>query len=396
MNVRVERLRVANWRGIVDAEVHPGAGAVTWLLGRNGAGKSSLIDAFGFVADVVRVGGNARRGQLRGRPDDTSLVPFSELLRDPLLPLLFEVDVADPDGGLRWRYEITLQPAGEFFRVEREWLSVAADATWRSVLERDENGARWLAGGSARGDGRWEPTHSIPHQPLVATATDQQPTARWMGDLLRGVWLLRLDPLLMRSAEGLRTRFEPGSLLERHGRNLWAWVAHRLHHAPDLETSLNQATVDSGLPTLRVNEVGELRYVDPHTGERPMWQASDGTLVNLALAALAVLLPEDVTIVLLDEPAVAVDRHAARETGASILELSELAAVLACTQTLEVVDDFSKQSVILVETDGERGARFTRLVDHAAARRAFAGSYKAGQLAWAWWERGAADEDDDG
>lgn len=117
-----------------------------------------------------------------------------------------------------------------------------------------------------------------------------------------------------------------------------------------------------------------------------MWQASDGTLVNLALAALATLLPVGVTVVLLDEPAAAVDRAAARENAASVLELAQLAQVIACTQTLEVVNDYSKASVVVVERRPGVGAVFTPLSKHDAARLPDAGGYRAGELTWAWWE----------
>lgn len=55
-------------------------------------GKSSLIDALSFVADVVQSAGYARRGDLRGLPDDPALIPFADLVRDAGLPFVIEND----------------------------------------------------------------------------------------------------------------------------------------------------------------------------------------------------------------------------------------------------------------------------------------------------------------
>lgn len=383
MRICLERVRVINWRGITDGELTPGPTHVTWLVGRNGSGKSSMLDAIAFLADFVRVAGKARQANLRGAPDDPGLVPFSDLLANPDQPTTFELELLEGDEGRRWRYELTLGARGEYAEVLREWLSVAHPDGWRSVLERDASGARWLCGGTTRGQGTWEPALTVAGTSMLATATDHQPTTRWMAEALRGVWLLRLDPLLMRG--GPRATWKPGTGIERHGRDLISWAAQRLQSDPELTALMETTAAHAGLPVLRVDDDGRLRWMSPE-GDRPMWTASDGQIVQFALTLLVVLLPEEITVLLLDEPAAAVDRMGANDQAASVYEIGDRVQVLAATQLLEAVDSVSKREVVLVERVPGKGAIFTPLLKAPAMELEAAGGYRPGSLAWAWWE----------
>jgi predicted ATPase len=48
--VTIKGLRLRNFRAFVDARLV--LDDVTFLVGRNGAGKATLMDAFGFVSEV--------------------------------------------------------------------------------------------------------------------------------------------------------------------------------------------------------------------------------------------------------------------------------------------------------------------------------------------------------
>ena len=54
-SLRFTRLSLENWKNFTRADSH--LGRRVFLIGPNAAGKSNLLDAFGFLGDVVAVGG---------------------------------------------------------------------------------------------------------------------------------------------------------------------------------------------------------------------------------------------------------------------------------------------------------------------------------------------------
>jgi AAA15 family ATPase/GTPase len=98
---QIEGFRVRNFRALKDVTLGklwnqqraPALTPMTAVIGKNGVGKSTLFDAFGFLADVLRSGveeacdlrgrGGSREFEPGAKPSRSSLKSITKKIRAP-------------------------------------------------------------------------------------------------------------------------------------------------------------------------------------------------------------------------------------------------------------------------------------------------------------------------
>lgn len=233
-SVRISRLELRQYKSIerCDIELSP----VTILVGRNGVGKSNIIDSLRFVADGLRNtleyairerGGidQVRRKSLGGRPTHPNVG-----LR-LVLP-----------GGLQATYAFRIAAVqGRAFRVDREVCEIF-DATGTSLHRFSVR----------EGEASW--TLSSPSPPaapdrLFLVAASGVPEFRAVYDTLTRMTFHNLNPESMKYPQ----RPEPGDLLSHDGRNLASVVKQLQSTSPKSLERVTEYLRAIGVPLKRIS-----------------------------------------------------------------------------------------------------------------------------------------------
>jgi predicted ATPase len=273
---RLRRLHVEGFRSIV-AETLELEDDLTVLVGRNGAGKTNLLDALAFLSEAVGTGLSAaiesRRGS--GRLDFASGMSTSELPPGWTHGLRLEAELVDASGSRpRFRYGFSLgRDRGGAFRVDGEWLAEG------EVLVTQVAEGR-LVNGSAG-------SQTVPADRLVLPVLYERPFVE-----LRSIRLFHPQPSLMRAPHPA----DDSSQLHADGRNVFSVFA-RLHRE-------DRALADRIVTLLR-QVVPQIRSIQPvetaafvtaeanittqpgHSTAHSAASLSDGTLRVLALLVAA-------------------------------------------------------------------------------------------------------------
>lgn len=331
--VTLTRLDVRNFRMLQANSVALGRFHV--LVGPNASGKTTLLDALQFVADVLRDGVAAA---VRARTPS-----FLELCFDPTRPISFAVEMTlSGTGGRprRLRYELQVGLAdGDGLRVELENLFIlperAPDASgsaeqlslfgeraleqplihrsapkgWRKVVGKTAEGNDYFRDERTAwnnifkfGTGR-AALGSIPED------VERFPLSIAARNTLRdGVRTLALD------AREMRASSPPGtaSRMALDGSNL-PFVARDLHRRDPFlfeQWTEHVGTAVQGLTQIEIHERPEDRHLvlrahfeGMHGEPVPSWLLSDGTLRLMALTLLSYATPHQKNeIYLIEEP----------------------------------------------------------------------------------------------
>lgn len=380
MTGRFTRLTIENWRAIRQISLVPDAD-LSWFMGRNGSGKSSLLDAIVMPCDLLRASGDPLSvldRESRGAPMGEGRWAFRDLLHDASAPARWTFEFIDTDE-VHWRYTIALssQPASPQFQITEELLERHHQGVWSSVLEHGPAGGRWIRGGWP--DGAWVPLASRPTSPLLGRADDPTENAAVYGALrfLRGVWLLHPDPVLMREATSLYVDDNP---IDRYGRDLTDLLRRIIGEYPkEFSDIIDAGQAVEGWHRLRATRDG---VVFEERGGAPLalGLASDGQLLAAWTTALSMFPPDAWTVALIDEPALTYDRDSQDRAFDWLLDLSGHVQVLAATHGERAVDRASRSQVWLVERAHGQGARVTRLDQHPVASKV-PGIFKPGDIA---------------
>lgn len=297
ITVRVASLRVERFRALVDVSLH--LGAVTVLVGPNASGKSSFLDAIGFLGRALRFGlksavddeGGISRLRTRGSSGQVVIELGLEVERvgTPAVPGSYRVALGDLNGRVI---------------VDSESLRVDDPAGNRVLLRADRGRVEW-----DRGDGSIETTYGAPDELALATARGRDTLADTtsIAKALSRVILLDQDPLFDEGARellGWHGRPAPsrrrsavssqalfGPILAQPGREEeLGRVLHEL--VPSVRGIRRVVEVDR--PRLEILEEG----LD---GTLRIEELSGGTRQMLLLAAIY-LLPAPGAALLLEEP----------------------------------------------------------------------------------------------
>jgi energy-coupling factor transporter ATP-binding protein EcfA2 len=350
---RLLRAEIAGYRCLENVDFRPDPNLTT-LVGKNGAGKTSVLDAIAFIGDLVGpyAANEAWSGEARGAAGSRGLA-LEELAwngGDVTITLHFEVA---PPGSLpcTYAYTITLRPVRGGAQVEAEQL--VADGSL-VLLERKGLSARWLYFTGDKSE--MVPVGPSPDFPLMRHMADPvaYPDAAPAYRFLAGIRLIRMTPTLMRAD----LPFD--RLPDRFGRDLTGRLHALLTENPrqylDFMQDLARLTgwSDVGVP----NRFGA-RAATFTEGGKTLWMtvASDGSVVQAYLASLVHHPPPALTLLLLDEPAVAFFDESAPLPAELVKALSAQVQVVLSTHQPTFADYVADpEQIVLVRRRPGKGA----------------------------------------
>ncbi len=338
----ITEIYVKNFRGIGEETVHLGKMSV--LVGKNGAGKSSFVDALRFVRDALTIG-----------LEDAVLVRhgIAALRRwAPTRPYDLEIRIRIDVPRARGTYGFTLASGGEGeFKVKHEFAEVGGDLTdGKPVTRFERRGSQWIDLPESRG-------RAPEGQPLDNTALALPSIGFFTPDFLRMQRFLRemtfytIFPNTLREPQ----KPSPSRTLGDHGENL-ATIARRLKtsgkHA-ELIATLNK--VVGGVQDIDVQQAGGFlvtQLLHSMTENQTAWfdlsQESDGTLRLLGiLVALSQRL--SVSFLAIEEPELTLHPGALGILSDVLKEAATRRQLLITTQSPDLIARFSAEELRVVD-----------------------------------------------
>ncbi len=332
----ITRVTIENYKSIAHCDVR--LGPLSFLVGRNGAGKSNFLDALRFISDAllttpdqaIRDRGNFYDLRYRGAEPDA--------------PIVLGLEMTLPHGQ-KGRYRVALAPQpGSGFRVADEQCTIEYPQTGHAPIGfhiRD----RLPVNHPNRPVGR----------PIVAPGQLYLPiwpqlgTGRPVYDLLTRMAFYQPIPNHMRSPH----RHDQGNLLLPDGSNC-ASVLLRLAREQPQALERIAAYLQAIVPSLErvqgaaVRDYDVLEFIQVNAGQTqgqpfgPM-SMSDGTLHALAVltALFQAGFSEDraVTVIGIEEPETALHPAATAVLRDAFADTAELSQVIVTTQSPDLLDD---------------------------------------------------------
>ncbi|MEQ1566105.1 MAG: AAA family ATPase [Myxococcota bacterium] len=356
-------VQVRGYRAIADARFEPRPDR-TALIGGNGSGKSSVLDAIGLVGDLVRHRREALGEELRGNLGAAGQMPLSRLAHFGASAVVVELELSVAGRVYRYRIELAPTPVSWFVAGERlEGPSRDHPEGFEVLLERDPSGSR-----VRRADGatiRLVPVGTAPHTPLVGLGADplSYPELAAPYAFLRGICLLRPTPVAMRGGRPL------GEFPDGYGRDLTARLHRFLTEQPgqltDYLETMGEFVGWSALATPVRDGVARAEFREgTHPTPIALEAASDGTVVEAWLLALALDPPEGASVLLVDEPASQFFHRSLQRPAQLLKTLSMQRQVIVATHSPGLLSEFTdRDGVWVVSRQAGAGAQLRRLVD---------------------------------
>lgn len=369
MTARFLRIHIENWRSIQSLDFAPEE-SLTWLVGDNGSGKSSLLDGIALLGDLTRLEvADALKPRMRLR-GDMRLDDHAAYFGDPARPAQWEVEFVDERDTL-WRYELALALVdaglGPKAQVIGERLFRRGDTQDDQLIDRNAAGARVVK--AFNGEPSWTPLRPSAFTTLLRIAADPLEYADVAGArrFLEGLWLVALDPQAMRAGRD----YVHGQPMDRYGADLEGFIRHVVRHHPEDIKGWREDGAMLGWTAVRETSHGVVYEERGRT--LPLAAASDGQLVTVWLSALASFPLDTCTVLLLDEPAVAMSYRAARSLGHNVTNLSDVYQVLGASHSAEAINPASRRQIFLVERT-DRGTEVRRMIDDPRLAKIWPGS----------------------
>lgn len=308
----------------------------TFVVGRNGSGKSNFADAFAFLSEAMRSSLQAvieqrggfpavsHRGSARGRPTNVTL----------------ELDLENPDSATATaRYYVDLRPRrGYDFNVATEFCVVnRRDGSQDSFSRRINKGSMDWSSSVEALTPAVEPNALA--LPLVGGDRRFQPVLRF----LAGMRTYRIEPSALRAMQDP----DGGVGLRSDGRNAASVLREIQRRSPDEDWTRICALLESVIPGtvgVRPKKHGNkltLEFTQNRIGAKPVkfeaFSMSDGTLRVLGLIAAVFQRPAPPLLVV-EEPEASVHPGAV----GSILDVLRLASrsmqVVVTTHSPDILD----------------------------------------------------------
>lgn len=278
----ITRVQIKNFRNLADVDVH--LGPLTVLVGRNGAGKSTFLDALRFVRDALKNGLDTAISQSGGIE-----AIRRRTLQNASEDIEITLEVQMSEGKARYSFIIGTEQT-EYRRVKSEALHFEVKPDAINDLGFETKDGKWID----------SPTDFIKNkEPMLGMAVPPDtlvlPALSKLFPIMNAVFYnivatscYSVFPNTLRIPQ----RQSSVSLLSEDGQNLATTLRSILNDGefqPDLISGLSR--IVEGVTDIRVVELGgylviELRKTQ---GQHPLWfplaQESDGTLRVLALLA---------------------------------------------------------------------------------------------------------------
>ena len=340
----ITRVQVKNFRNLADVDVH--LSPLTVLVGRNGAGKSTFLDALRFVRDALEKGldiaisqsggiESVRRKTLRGRPHD--------------IEISLELDLELDHRKVPTKYSFVIGTGQqEKRRVKQESVRIESDVIFETRAGKWAN----LSSSSIFSQERMSEVIIAPDALMLPTLSNLYQATYELFDDLTAASYYSVFPNTLRIPQ----RQSSEILLSEDGQNLGTTVQSILRDG-DFQSDLIAAMTQivNGVQEVRVRETGgylvtELKHKtqSEHSLWFPLAQESDGTLRVLALlAALYQKAPH--ALIAIEEPELSVHPGALIVLSEVIGEAASRSQVIITTQSPDLISRFHIDQLRVVE-----------------------------------------------
>ncbi len=341
----ITKLSVSNFRSLGTVEFAPGA--LNFIVGVNGSGKSNLLRALTFMREAVRIGlpgAVTSQGGIESVRRHSGGHP-----RNVNIDITAKLD----SGTANYGFEIT-GDKNEEYRVKREWGSVVAGE--ERTRFRVEHG-RW--------DGPKNMRPRLDEQSLAITAIGGDARIKPLWDFLANTMVYAIYPDVLREPQ----KFSSETPMMPRGEN-WLSILHQqfeMDWKADLVAALGKLTGD--IDDVRVTKTSSFLMAE-FRHERPKKKAkkwfgtdleSDGTLrvAGLLTALLQHPAPPAIGI---EEPELTVHPGALPLLYDYLLEASERSQILVTTHSPLLLDYLDlKDARVFVTQRQESGTTVTPL-----------------------------------
>jgi predicted ATPase len=370
-NALLTRVVLSNYRSIGHADVR--LGPLTYLVGRNGAGKSNFLDALRLVSESL----NGSLEQALRERGGINEVRRRSNEQPAHFGIRLEIGIST---GLTAKYALQVGTRADgAFRVEREECVVDYKALGRAHYA--------VLGGELQDKGTTMPPAVEDRLYLVNAAG--LPSFRPVFDALSRIGVYNINPELLRQLQPPGR----GDFLARDGRNLSSVLAQL--ERPELAERKQRIQdflerVVPGLAGVERKPIGHMETIEFRQrveGEAQPWcfpaiNMSDGTL--RALGVLVALfqpgLDGQISLVGLEEPETALHPAAAAVLRDCISEASRHVQVVVTSHSGDLLDDASISEDMLRAVEAIDGRTEITSIDPASRSVLRERLYSAGEL----------------
>ena len=344
----ITRVQIKNFRNLADVDVH--LGPLTVLVGRNGAGKSTFLDALRFVRDALKNGMDTAINQSGG----IGAIRYKSPQVDPDdIEIALEMTLArGAEGKARYSFSIGTKQT-EYRRVKSEALQFEMKPNAINELGFETKSGQWV-NSPADAIVNQKPMFGIPIPPNILMLPALPMFFSVMDAVLRGLTETSCYSVFPNTLR-IPQRQSSVSLLSEDGQNLATTLQSILRDGEfqqDLVSAL--ARIVEGVQDIRVVELGGYLAVElkKTQGRYSLWfplaQESDGTLRVLALlAALYQKAPH--TLIAIEEPELSIHPGALAVLSEVIEEAATRSQVIITTQSPDLISRFSADQLRVVE-----------------------------------------------
>ena len=338
-------IALTGFRSLADEEIafdNP-----TFLVGRNGAGKSNLADAFSFITEAMASPLSTvldRRGGLRAVASRNGLLPRSQ----GGVSILVELRNIGALGKLQATYGFTLQPHGDDgFKVQREVCRVADSTGSVRGFRRSEAGfvsdpqVDLREPTDVDDDGELVFKPAVEQDALVLPLVSGLYPFRDVRDVLSRMRVYKIDPLVLRDSQTP----DEGKRLLSDGSNAASVLKRLERHFPEELPNVRGllAAIVPGIVDVSPVTSGKtlsLEFTQRWKSDDVPFDAadmSDGTLRSLGLIT-AVFQKPTPPIVVIEEPELTMHPGALGAILDLLQHASERMQVVVTTHSPDILD----------------------------------------------------------